>query len=102
MDGTGPRIAINRKFLHLTDKLLQASMAASSGLRENVYPMSKHLSDLKKQPMLACKSLSVKWRIFCLLQSLEPVSSIITLMVISTLLKFILYLFDNIPLGDSP
>ena len=28
-----------QKILHLTDKLLQANMAASSGLRENVYPI---------------------------------------------------------------
>ena len=28
-----------QKIFHLTDKLLQANMAASSGLRENVYPL---------------------------------------------------------------
>ena len=40
MDGTGPRISINRKILHLADTLLQANVAASSGLRENVYFMN--------------------------------------------------------------
>ena len=28
-----------QKIFHLTDKLLQANMAASAGLRENVYPL---------------------------------------------------------------
>ena len=31
-----------QNFFLLTDKLLQANMAASSGLRENVYPMIFH------------------------------------------------------------
>ena len=39
IDETGPMISINRNFFHLTDKLLEANMAASSGLRENVYPI---------------------------------------------------------------
>ena len=39
IDGTSPNDLNKQKILHLTDKLLQANMAASSGLRENVYPI---------------------------------------------------------------
>ena len=39
IDGTSPNDLSKQKIIHLTDKLLQANMAASSGLRENVYSM---------------------------------------------------------------
>ena len=34
IDGTSPKDLNEQKILHLTDKLSQANMAASSGLRE--------------------------------------------------------------------
>ena len=39
MDGDWSKDLNKQKILHLTDKLLQANMAAFSGLRENVYPI---------------------------------------------------------------
>ena len=39
IDGTSPNDLSKQKIIHLTNELLQANMAASSGLRENVYPM---------------------------------------------------------------
>ena len=38
IDGTGPKISINRKF-SLNRQVSQANMAASSGLRENIYSL---------------------------------------------------------------
>ena len=39
IDGTSPNDLSKQKIIHVTDKLLQANMVASSGLRENVYPI---------------------------------------------------------------
>ena len=39
IDGTSPIDLSKQKIIHLTDKLLQANMAASSGLRETVFSM---------------------------------------------------------------
>ena len=39
IDGTSPNDLNKQKIFHLTDNLLQANMAASSGLRGNVYPI---------------------------------------------------------------
>ena len=39
-DGTNPIDLKNWEIFHFTDKLLLHNMAASSGLRENVYPVN--------------------------------------------------------------
>ena len=39
INGTSPNDLSKQKTIHLTDKLSQANMDASSGLRENVYPI---------------------------------------------------------------
>ena len=40
IDGNTPNDLKKQKIFHFTDKLLLHNMAASSGLRENVYPIN--------------------------------------------------------------
>ena len=39
IDGTSRNDLSKQKIIHVTDKLSQANIAASSGVRENVYPI---------------------------------------------------------------